>query len=182
MSEENGKQVIYVKLQKALYGTLQAALLFWENLTEFLLTTELGFTLNLYDSCVVNKMIDSKQCTIIWQVDNLKLSHVKQSVLEDIADKLNTKYGQETPLAMHHGKIHDYLGMTIDYSEDGKVEFMMTDYVQGILDEAPDDMNGFAVTPAASNLFAVRGDADKLDDAHADTYHRLTAKLLYLCK
>jgi hypothetical protein len=182
MSEENGKQVIYVKLQKALCGTLQAALLFWENLTEFL-TVELGFTItNPYDSCVVNKMIEGKQCTIIWHVDDLKLSHVKQSALENIADKLNARYGQETPLVMHHGKIHDYLGMTIDYSEDGNVKFMMTDYVQGILDGAPDDMNGFAVTPAASNLFAVRGDANKLDDAHADTYHCLTTKLLYLCK
>jgi hypothetical protein len=37
MSEENGKQVLYVELQKALYGTLQAALLFWENLTKFFL-------------------------------------------------------------------------------------------------------------------------------------------------
>jgi hypothetical protein len=72
--------------------------------------------------------------------------------------------------------------MTIDYSEDGKVKFMMGDYVQGILDEAPDDMLGFAVTPAASNLFTVRENVDKLDDARSDEYHRLTAKLLYLCK
>ena len=71
MSEENGKQVLYVELQKALYGTLQAALLFWEHLTEFL-TEELGFTVNPYDSCVVNKMIDDNQCTIIWHVDDLK--------------------------------------------------------------------------------------------------------------
>jgi hypothetical protein len=127
-------------------------------------------------------MIDGKQCTIVWHVDDLKLSHVKQSVLDDITNKLNVKYGQETPLVMHHGKIHDYLGMTIDYLEDGKVKFIMTDYVQGILDKAPDKMNGTAVTPAASDLFTVRGDADKLDDADAKTYHCLTAKLLYLCK
>ena len=92
MSEENGKQVLYVELQKALYGTLQAAILFWKDLTKFL-TEELGFTVNPYDSCVVNKMIDDKQCTIIWHVDDLKLSHVKQSVLDDIADKLNSKFG-----------------------------------------------------------------------------------------
>ena len=33
LSEENGKSVVYVKLQKALYGTLQAALLFWKDLS-----------------------------------------------------------------------------------------------------------------------------------------------------
>ncbi len=32
MVQENGKDVIYVMLTKALYGTLQAALLFWQNL------------------------------------------------------------------------------------------------------------------------------------------------------
>jgi hypothetical protein len=72
--------------------------------------------------------------------------------------------------------------MTIDYSEDGKVKFIMSDYIQGILDEAPDDMDGVAVTPAGSKLFTVRGDVDKLDSDQSDTYHRLTAKLLYLCK
>jgi hypothetical protein len=58
--------------------------LFWENLTKFLME-ELGFTVNPYDQCMVNKIIKGKQCTIIWHVDNLKLSHVRQSVLEDIA-------------------------------------------------------------------------------------------------
>jgi hypothetical protein len=58
----------------------------------------------------------------------------------------------------------------------------MPDYIDGILDEAPADMDGTSVTPAAANLFTVREDVDKLDDDQAETYHRLTAKLLYLCK
>ena len=152
MSEENGKQVLYVELQKALYRTLQAALLFWKDLTHFLMT-ELGFVVNPCDSCVVNKMINGKQCTIIWHVDDLKLSHVKQSVLEELTDKLNSKYGQIMPLLIHWGKVHDYLGMVVDYSEDGKVKFSMPDYVQGVLDGAPPDMDGVAITLAASNLF-----------------------------
>jgi hypothetical protein len=72
--------------------------------------------------------------------------------------------------------------MTIDYSEEGKVKFMMFDYVEGILDEAPPDMDGVAVTPATLELFTVSEDAEPLDDERADTYHRLTAKQLYLCK
>jgi hypothetical protein len=179
--EENGKQVLYVELQKALYGTLQAALLFWENLSSFLID-ELEFTANPYDKCVVNKMIKGKQCTIIWHVDDLKLSHVQQDVLEDIAKKLNAKYRQKVPLTIHRGQVQEYLGMTIDYSEEGKVKFLMPDYIDGILDEAPADMDGTSVTPAAANLFTVREDVDKLDDDRAETYHRLTAKLLYLCK
>ena len=37
-SKEKGKTVIYAELSKALYGTLQAALLFWKNLSTYLTT------------------------------------------------------------------------------------------------------------------------------------------------
>jgi hypothetical protein len=179
--EERGKTVLYVKLKKALYGTLQAAMLFWVNLMRFL-TLKLGFTINPYDQCVVNKMINGEQCTIIWHVDDLKLSHIKQEVLDDIASKLNAEYGKEVALTVHRGTIHDYLGMTIDYSEKGKVKFLMPDYVNSILEESPMEMTGMDVTPASSNLFTVRKSTDNLDDERAMMYHHLTAKMLYLCK
>jgi len=41
------KPMLYVQLKKALYGTLQAALLFWKLLSETL--QEWGFTLNPYN-------------------------------------------------------------------------------------------------------------------------------------
>jgi hypothetical protein len=99
--KERGKMVLYVELKKALYGTLQAAMLFWLNLMRFL-TLKLGFTINPHDRCVVNKMIDGEQCTIIWHVDDLKLSHIKQEVLDNIASKLNAQYGMEVVVTVHH--------------------------------------------------------------------------------
>ena len=45
MTIEHGKKVMYVQLLKALYGTLQAALLFWQNLSSFLIDN-LGFVSN----------------------------------------------------------------------------------------------------------------------------------------
>ena len=41
VTKEKGKTVIFTELSKALYGTLQAALLFWQNLSGFLIN-ELG--------------------------------------------------------------------------------------------------------------------------------------------
>jgi hypothetical protein len=62
--------------------------------------------------------------------------------------------------------------MMIDYSEDGKVKFMMPDYVEGILDEAPSKMDGTAVTPAGPSLFTVnKVDEIKLDNEEADVFH-----------
>ena len=56
--DEGGKQVLYVKLKKALCGTLQAVMLFWKNLTNSL--QEWDFAVNPYDWCVANKIVNGK--------------------------------------------------------------------------------------------------------------------------
>jgi hypothetical protein len=54
-----GKSVLYVQLKKALYGTLQAGLLFWKKLTKKV--KEWGFEINPYDWwCVANNIINNK--------------------------------------------------------------------------------------------------------------------------
>jgi hypothetical protein len=178
---ENGKTVLYVQLKKALYGTLQAALLFWKELSEYIVK-ELGFTINPYDECVANKIIDGKQCTILWYVDDLKLSHVDQAVIEDVLAKLNARFGKEQELVATRGDVHEYLGMTIDYSVPGSVKITMQDFVDNLLDELPEDMEGTRLTPAADFLFGVRKDAPKLDKRDAEQFHTIVMKLLYLCK
>jgi hypothetical protein len=40
------------------------------------------------------------------------------------------------------GKVHNYLGMTIAFSEDGKVKMEMEDDIQEMLDKLPNDMGG----------------------------------------
>jgi len=45
LQSENGRNVMYVNLKNALYGALEAALLFWKNLTAKLKSW--GFTINL---------------------------------------------------------------------------------------------------------------------------------------
>jgi len=173
--------VMYVQLLKALYGTLQAALLFWQNLSSFLIDN-LGFVSNRYDSCVVNKYINGKQCTIAWHVDDLKISHVDPAVVEDIIRLLNEQYGKEEPITVHRGQVHDYLGMQLDFSQEGKVILSMTEYIKNILADAPDDMQGTASTPASSHLFDVDPLSPNLDSSTSEKFHHITAQLLYLCK
>ena len=72
--------------------------------------------------------------------------------------------------------------MTLDYSEPGKVKFIMDDYVENLIDDAPDDMTGTTATPGASHLFQINNDTDKLSSEKSDKYHQMTAKLLYLSK
>ena len=181
LQKENGRDVLYVQLQKALYGTLQAAMLFWNELSTFL-CGKLGFKINPYDACVANKIIDGKQCTILWHVDDLKISHVDQGVIDKVLTDINSRFGKETPITITKGKNHDYLGMTLDYSEAGKVKIKMDDFVERLLEEVPEDMKGSAATPAADHLFQVNKNGNKLDNETADLFHHLVAKLLYLCK
>ena len=66
---------------------------------------------------MANKTINGKQCTIVWNVDDLKISHESANVVTSIINKLDKKYGQEivdgerAKLSITRGKIHDYLGI-----------------------------------------------------------------------
>jgi hypothetical protein len=181
LTEERGKPVIYLKLEKALYGTLQAALLFWRNLSGFLM--EQGFEANPYDPCVMNKIINGSQCTVGWHVDDLKLSHAQECVLDELIGLINAKYGSEdAPVTVTKGKVHDYLGMTLDYSQEGKVAIRMDEYVAELLMGAPPEMEGVASTPAANYVYEVDPQVERLDATQADLFHTMTAKLLFLCK
>ena len=150
---ENGKTVMYVELKKALYGTLKAALLFWKRLSSQLI--KWGFELNPYDTCVANKMIKGSQCTILWHVDDLKISHVDANVVTEIIDLLESEFGKEAPLTKSRGKIHEYLGMVLDFSIPGKVMITMFEYIKDMLKDLPKDMDGIAPNPAATHLFEV---------------------------
>jgi len=141
-----------------------------------------GFKLNEYDKCVANKMINGKQCTIIWHVDDLKISHVEQKLVKDIIKRLEDKFGQESPLETSQGKTIDYLGMCIDYTVKGKVKISMYEYIDKMLAELPSDMNRVSTTPAALHLFNVDDSARKLDKDGAQLFHHLVAKLLYLSR
>ena len=118
---EKGKPVIYAVLNKVLYGILCGSVLFWKKLIGKLV--ERGYEWNPCDWCVVNKIIDGKQFTIGWHVDDLKLSHADPKVVTAEIEWLEREFGKDspakTPLTVRRGKVHEHLGMTIDYSIPG---------------------------------------------------------------
>ena len=94
-----------------------------------------------------------------------------------------SKFGKEAPLTITHGKVHEYLGMKINFSAPGKVQFTMEEFVKGVIDEAPDDMKGESPTPAPNQLFTVNTESPiMLDIEESEIFHHITAKLLFLCK
>ena len=68
---EHGKRVLYLKLRTALYGIMQVALLWYEIYAVCLKVN--GFKWCKYDLCIATKMINGKQCTIAWHIDDSKI-------------------------------------------------------------------------------------------------------------
>ena len=112
--KKRGKRVkcLYVKVLRALYGCLESAFLWYQLYSETL--KELGFEKNPYDQCVANKVIDGKQCTIVFYVDNNKISHVDEKVVTSIIKEISEHFGE---LTVSRGKKHDFLGMDIEIKD-----------------------------------------------------------------
>ena len=138
---EHEEKVLYVELLKALYRNIKAVYLFWEQLAKHVVT-DWGFTINPYDHCIANKTVNGHQCAIVWHIDDLKISNLQERVVKDMIQHLNKECSSHDPMTVSNVKIHDYLGMTLDYTRDGTLKDDMIAYIEGILEEVPQDMKG----------------------------------------
>jgi len=89
-SNAKGKPILYVQLEKAVYGMMKSALLFYQKLVADL--KSLGYEINPYDPCVANKNINGKQMTICWHVDDLFVGHEDPTVVTDLLRWLANRY------------------------------------------------------------------------------------------
>ena len=111
---KNGSSMIYTRLNKALYGIMKAAFLFYEKLSSD--TIEYGFKLNPYYVCVSNKLVKGTQLISLWHMDDMKLSHQDQDVVTETINWLRSKYEEGgSTMKVARGKVHELLGMKIDF-------------------------------------------------------------------
>ena len=68
------------------YWCKESALQWYKLYSETLM--EKGFKLNSYDRCFVNKLVNGKQCTLVWYVGDSNVSHMKSKVVEDLINVL----------------------------------------------------------------------------------------------
>ena len=109
----------------------------------------IGFKVNPYDPCVANKVINGKPMTIIWHVDDLKISHEDGWKITKIIKWLGKIYGD---IKVRKGRKHHYLGMDLDFLNKGAVEISMYPYFEKIIKSFPEEIgNSCANTPAAEH-------------------------------
>jgi hypothetical protein len=101
---------VYVKLSRALYGTIEAAKIWYDTLSSKF--RKEGFTQNAYDNCVFNKEYNNNQLTVLLHVDDLKIACI---------DMLNREY---TKANVYEGSKLDYLGMIFNYGKLSMINVM----------------------------------------------------------
>ena len=120
-TDKKGEPILYVRMNKTLYGLLKSAFDFYNKLRNDLENN--AFVVNPYDPCVVNKKVNGKQMAVIWHVDDLNVSHVDPKENTKFANWTKKIYSKK--ITIDRGKIHDYLGMDMDWTKDGQVSISM---------------------------------------------------------
>ena len=166
-----------MKVLRATYGCLKATML-WYNL--YLPTLKgMGLELNPYDLCVANKIINGKQCTIFWYVDDNNISHEDPAVVDTIIKELTTHFGE---LSITRGKEHTFLGMDIKIRDDKKIEIDMIEQIKEAIEWLDEKIENSASSPANKKLFTSDDDAQQLNDEKSELFYSIVAKFLFICQ
>jgi len=122
--------VLYLRCLKALYGHIEAARLFYDELNNSLIN-KMKFTRNRYDPCVYNTQTEDGMVTIKTHVDNLKVSSKAKKQIQEVIDQLKEIYKE---LTVNEKNIHDYLGMIMEHDrEAGSLKINMRTYIEGTI-------------------------------------------------
>ncbi len=128
--------------------------------------------------------------TICFHVDDCKLRHYMPKVMDHMIAYLRREYESifedgSGAMTVHRGKVHEYLGMVLDYTTPGQVAINMFDFLDELVvtfEKAEPNGAGIKATAAPSNLFKVNEDCIKLRPLKAVQFHNLVAKTLYATK
>jgi hypothetical protein len=140
-----------------------------------------------------------KQCTICFHVDNCKISHVILKVINNMIAWLRQEFKSiftdgSGKMKVARGKMHKYLGMTLDFATAKVVKVTMIDYINEIIKTwnraCKEFDNGFEflanrkriATAAPEDLFKVDKYALKLSPLEAKSFHSMIAMMLYVTK
>jgi hypothetical protein len=174
----NDNGTLDVALDKALYGCIESGKLWYETISKHL--HDLGYKQHPQDKCVFYKNTSKDGPIIIClYVDDLFITcprSLESQVNKDL-EYLNKKYGE---LTINSGNIHNYLGMTFDFSVPGKCKISMPNYINNLLTEF--NITGSATSPAANHLFDINPNSSQLNNIDKKRFHTAVYKLLFLSK
>ena len=85
-------------------------------------------------------------------------------------------------MSVSRGKLHEYLGLTLDYTVCGQVRIMMLSYIEGIIttfDKADPKGKGTKSSAAHNNIFVVNEYCKKLNQEKVVEFYNLVVNNFY---
>ena len=128
--------------------------------------------------------------TICYHVDDCKLNQHRSKVNDRMIKWIRQEYESifedgSRKMTVNRGKVHKYLGTTLDYTVCGQVQITMIDFLDEVLtdfDKAEPKGGGTNTSTAPDNLFKVDKDYEKLPHSKTVKFHNLSEKTLYATK
>ena len=170
---------ILVKLKKCLYGCIESAAKWKDHLTDTLIKN--GLQCNPYDTSIMNKTCDDgSQITVAVYVDDLLITSTNKEAATELLNSITKRYKD---VKSHEGSKLEYLGMSIDMTEEGSAIITMSGMEDRIVEDSALENSGKTTTsPASSNLFEIDEQSAPLEEKDRKKFHAMVARLLYLSK
>ena len=115
----------------------------------------------------------------MWHVDDLKISHKYPREVTQFILPIENIYGEG--ITVTRGKVHYYLGMDFNFSNQVTTKLLMVNYAAQILDDFPEVLTTYATSIPAEHLFQIREDGKKkLSKEQAQDFNHSVAQLLFI--
>jgi hypothetical protein len=125
----------------------------------------------------MRRQLEGTQCTIVWYVDDNKISHVNPAVVTHVIEKIEERFGN---MNVTRGKEHNFLGMNFIFHENETVSVSMKLYLEEAIRDSALTINRQTASPASKGLFEVEETSPPLPKTDSEIFHSVVAKLLYV--
>jgi hypothetical protein len=110
-------------------------------------------------------------------VDDCFISCAVPEILESIVQWFAEEFED---LNVTRGSVHQFTGMTLDYTQSDKLIVTMKNQVNNLLEKT--GTTGTAVNPAEADLFIIDSTSPSLERERKDEFHSIKASISYIAK
>ena len=129
-------------------------------------------------------MVNGKQNTVAYHFDDLESSHLDPDFNDDFHKWLEKTYGSNYigHVEARRGKVQNYVVMTLDYTEEGKLKIDMRNYLGAMVYGFPHKLSDNVKCPWTENMFKVYEEENKLGDKKRTIFHSFVLKEMFSTK
>ena len=143
--------------------------------------SKIGCTVNPRDPCATNKYVNNKQYNLTWNADDVKASHIDEKIsFARWCDQLHD-HEKLSHTKVARGEKCDYLGVTLDYSQNKELLVDVTDHVDQSKEYFPCPLKK-ETKPWSDKILLVDSNSKRSDDERSKVFHAFTMTCVFSCK